>query len=189
MLKRKNTKKNIILSIILIAFIGALALFVLEKLHITDFIKSPLSNSTDQTTSQAPSAQSNFTGGNDRQPIQTTTNEGTMSDNNGAVSSVPPESQWLTSESGVISVFSPLKDSLVQNGQQLSGKSTASTVSFRLADNVSGVIASGSINVVDGKFAGTFNFSTTASTGRIDLFTMTPDGVESNHVRIPIRFR
>ncbi len=186
--KRSSRKKCLLVFVAIFIFLLG-TLFILEKLKITDFIKLPQSSpNKDATTSKAPSAQSDFSQGSDRTPTAASSNEGSISDNRGSIPSTPPEDQWTVSPSGVITVYSPAKDSVLKNGQSLTGKSTAPKVSFRLVDNVSGVIASGTIDVVNGQFSGTFNFSTTASQGRIDVFTAAADGVESNNIRIPISF-
>jgi hypothetical protein len=141
-----------------------------------------------ETTSRQPSAQSTFTGAGKKEIVQSNSNEGVVTDTGGTISTLPPSSDWSSSTSGVITVYSPAKNSLLSSGQTLSGKSSAGRVSFRLMDSISGVIAQGSISVVNDKFSGTFSFATSAKDGRLDLFTTDSNGVESNGVEIPVRF-
>jgi len=143
-----------------------------------------------KTTSTQPTAQSDYTGGSPKGQSTPTTQspEATVTDNNGVVSSTPPSSQWTTSPNGVITVYSPAQNSVLKSGDTLSGASSASRIYFRLIDNVSGVIAQGSISVVNGKFSGKFNFSTTATQGRVDVFEQNANGVESSNVSVSVRF-
>lgn len=148
-----------------------------------------------QTTSTAPTAQSNFNSGSAR-PTDTNSNtaangaNNTVTDTNGNVSSTPPSSRWSKSADGSsIVVYTPAANNLLSNGDTLSGTSTQPSVSFRLVDNVSGVIAEGKLTVVNGKFSGTFNFSTKATQGQVEIFNQAPDGTESNNVAVPVRFK
>lgn len=187
------TKKKIFVPLILLVVaIGVFsALEASNKTHFFGDNHASEDKPKAQTTSDAPTAQEDFTGGDDRQPnTQTNTGgEGTVSSTNGNISSIPPQSEWTTSPSGAITVYSPAKNSLLTNGNTISGKATAAKVSFRLIDDVTGVIAQGELPVVNGNFSGKFNFSTTATSGRLDVFNTREDGVEINNVEIPIRFK
>lgn len=142
-----------------------------------------------ETTSREPSAQSNFTYGVKREVVQSKKNEGIITDTNGSIHSMPPSSEWSSSPSGVITVYSPAKNSLLLNGSVLSGESSADRISFRMIDSVTGVIAQGSISVVNKKFSGKFSFETIAPEGRLDVFTTNDEGIESNVIEIPVRFK
>lgn len=188
---KKTDARKIILIFAGILALACIALVILEKTRVTNFIRlnPQAASQPNKTTSTAPSAQEDFQGGGDRSPVQTTPKEATATDNNGSIGSIPPESQWTTATSGAITVYNPAKDSLFSSGQALTGKATSDKVSFRLVDTTSGVIASGDIRVIDGKFSTTFSFTTSAEAGRIDIFTANADGVESNNIKIPVRFR
>jgi cytoskeletal protein RodZ len=180
----------------LLLLIGAITIFLaFALLEITGassifFNRSEKTNDTEaQTTSTAETAQSSFTGGDDRQPNRSQKQEGTATDQSGAIQAIPPENQWSKSNDGVISVYSPTKNQIVQNGQIVSGASTTSTVSFRLIDDVSGVIIQGSLNVVEGRFSGSLNFNTAGTNGRLDIFNSATDGTESSNIEIPVRFK
>lgn len=185
---KKYMNKNKLLFILVLL----LLLFILEKTNIINIYskKIPDTNSSEaKTTSTAPSAQENFTDGNDRQPLGTNRNEGVVTDTGGNISNTPDKDKWLTSSDGAITVYSPLENTTVTNGSSMSGTSIKPSVSFRLIDDVSGVIAQGTLTVVNGKFSGTFNFSTTGTNGRLDIFFVKDDGAEASIVEIPIRFR
>lgn len=189
----KSYKKYVPLIIACILVVVTMV-FILEKTHTTNLIKAPTEaerpSSNAKTTSKQPSAQSDFSDGQPRkEATQSNMNEGTVSDNNGRIDSLPPEDQWTKSADGKsIVVYSPSANQTLKSGQQLTGASSSAVVNFRLIDNIQGVIASGSINVVDGKFAGTFDFSTTAEQGQVDIFTTASNGSESNTISIPVRF-
>lgn len=192
---QKSRSKKKIFIILGVALVAVLVFGILEVSGKTNILLSQSSDKdtndrSAKTTSKAPTAQEDFTEGNEREPSTPDRGgEGTVSDTGGNVSSPPPQNQWSTSPSGAITVYSPGRDTLITSGSTISGKATTPKVSFRLIDNVTGVIAQGELSVVNGNFSGTFNFSTTASTGRLDVFNTREDGVESNNVEVPIRFK
>lgn len=190
---RNEIKKNKILLIclIIVSLLG-LALLVIEKRSAIPFFSKSISeeDKSAKTTSTLPSAQSDFSGGTPRSIKTDNKTEGTVTDNKGSISTVPPESQWSRSRNGAITIYAPTNGSLLRDGDVLNGTTTISgSVTFRLNDNVSGMIATGMLNVVNGKFSGKFDFSTNASEGQVDVFTQADDGTESNHVSIPVRFQ
>lgn len=197
---RKNNKKKILLIIIPIVVATVAAFGILEASGKTHFFgndtqKNGKKSNEDKdrdarTTSDAPTAQEDFTGGNERQPNSTDkASEGTVTSTDGNISTIPPQGQWTTSPNGVITVYSPANGEITTNGSTISGKTTVLRVSFRLIDDVSGVIAQGDLPVVNGTFSGTFSFSTTGKEGRLDVFSTQHDGTEINNVEVPIRFR
>lgn len=186
-----NAKKIIVIIAIVLAVLLLLVFIKIQSNH--PKTSNPQSNpsSNAQTTSKQPSAQSDFSSGSPRkEATQSNLNEGTVTDNNGVIPDTPPESSWTKSPDGAsIMVYTPAQNQVLSSGQVISGSATVNRVNFRLIDNLSGVIAQGSIDVINGKFSGTFNFSTTASEGRVDVFTANTEGVESNNIAIPVRFR
>lgn len=113
--------------------------------------------------------------------------EATITDNNGQTTDVTPSDSWSYSKNKSLVVHSPTAQQVLKSGSLLEGSSTSNKISFRLIDNVSGVIAQGDLNVIDGKFSGKFLFSTSANEGRVDIFTINPDGTESNNISIDVR--
>lgn len=174
-----------------VALIAVLA--ILELTNTTNFIK--LSSKADgettaKTTSDAPTAQEDFSDGDDRTPVKpNNSGTGTVADNQGGTSYIPDASQWTGSPNEELIVYTPTINSVLKNGDTLSGKATTDTVSFRLIDNVSGVIARGELSVVNGTFSGKFDFTTSATEGRLDVFNTGFGSTEYNNVEIPIKFK
>ena len=188
-MQHKNSKKIKVTLVVICLFISLLLVYVLERKNIINLRPNKLQvQSTAKTTSTADTAQENFTDGDNRVPTSTLKQEGTMEDSNGAVSTTPPENQWKTSVDKAITVFSPSTDASFKTGSQVSGKSVYPVVSFRLIDDVQGVLSQGNIKVVNGKYAGVLNFSTQGKLGRLDIFSTSSDGTEKSNVEIQIRF-
>lgn len=147
---------------------------------------------TAKTTSTAPTAQEDFTGGDEREPgntIRDNEGSGTIEDTGGEIDKNTNTSNPITSASGEISVYSPQENAIIQSGDKVSGTSELNQVSYRMVDSVSGVIATGRLEVVKGKFSGIVNFNTSAREGRIDIFGTKENLAEFSNVRIPVRFR
>lgn len=192
--KKSSIKKKIIITLITI-FIICIALFiVLETTNTTSFLKQSSTSKNDEkqseTTSNIPSAQSNFTSGDsNREPGNT------LHEDHGSAIIEETDQQTesnpspIISNTGEISIYSPIKNSVIKSGSVISGSSTLSKVEYRIIDSVSGVIAMGALTVKDGKFSGKITFNTNASEGRIDLFATKPDFSEYSNIEIPIRFK
>jgi hypothetical protein len=192
--KRNFFKRRWLLLLVVLLFVVAVTLLILEKANVinlyTKSINSTLSqDDNSETTSSAVSAQAEFTDGDSRTITRTTPNDGLVIDNAGNIANLPPENQWLKSTNGEITLYSPGRNMIVSNGSILSGATNVNKVSFRLIDDVSGVISRGELNVVNGKFSGTFSFQTTADIGRLDIFSTSADGLEINNIEVPISFR
>lgn len=189
--KNKGTRKKLFLSVGAAVLVLAVGLFALEKFDVTNFVSGKNVSSTNdpKTTSTAPTAQDDFTDGGPRDVNPGDDNEGTVQDTGGNVPTIPPESQWSKSSDQRITVYGPAKNSVIKKGDTLSGVSTLTKVNFRLIDDVTGVIVTGSLAVEGGKFSGSFDFSTSGTNGRLDVFTANADGVESSVVEIPVRFK
>lgn len=185
----KNKKTVIILTVTATLFAIALFLELSGRINIFGDNHQRVIDSKTKTTSNAPTAQEDFSDGNDREPDTSTKQEGTLTDNRGQVSSIPPSNSWTTSSSGEITVYNPAKNSSVSNGFVLSGKSSYDNISFRLIDDISGVIAQGNLSVINGEFSGSFNYSTESKSGRLDVFNSSDSGVEKNNIEIPIIFK
>lgn len=119
----------------------------------------------------------------------TTRSIGGANDTNGSGSSSTPASQWTTSQSGEITVKQPVANDTIQDGAVLSGSAKVGQVYFNLIDDQVGVIAQGSLNVVNGDFSGTLHFTPHSTSGRLDIYsTTTPGGPELNLVEIAVHF-
>lgn len=191
---KKRKLKGILITCGAIVFI-VLAIVALEFGNIIDLyhphaatnMKPPV-----QTTSTLPSAQSNFTNGDNdnNKDAGNTLNENrssaTVSDTGGIPSS--DTSKPISSATGEITVYLPIKDATISSGQEISGTSSLPSVSYRLIDNVSGVIATGTLSVVNGNFSGKISFVTNATNGRLDIFGVKPDFTEFSNIEVPIRY-
>lgn len=110
-------------------------------------------------------------------------NAGGATDTHGVTPSTN-SSQWTSSASGIVTVKSPAPSSTLQNGDTLSGSSSASEINYRLSDNKVGVIAQGTLSVFKGNFSGVLHFTPHGTGGRLDVFTTDDMGVEYNEVQI-----
>lgn len=189
-MKKRKFKKNYIVALLFL--IGVLFL-VLETTGKTSILLNRDrgdTKSSAKTTSTLPTAQSDFSDGDNRKPSDNSSStEGTVKDTSGEIIVSIPEHLWSTSLSGLITVYSPIKNSLLRPGDTITGKATAPSVSFRLIDDVSGVIAEGRLTVNDGKFSGKFDFSTLGMEGRLDVFSTLSNGREENNIEIPVKFK
>ncbi|MGC1177246.1 MAG: hypothetical protein WA843_04200, partial [Candidatus Saccharimonadales bacterium] len=127
-----------------------------------------------------------------KNPSTSTTgaNQGTTTDKNGQASSAASSdpSQWVTSESGKITLKAPLTKGTLRTGGTITGTTGQGPVQYRLIDNQAGVISQGSINVVEGNFTASIDFKAYASSGRLDVFNLDPNGKEINEVQVPVNF-
>src|SRR5690606_29613808 len=124
--------------------------------------EEPVGNEA-KTTSTIPSAQADYTDDAvEENKVPATGGDGRGSaeikDNGGAPSS--DTSSSIISTTGEITLYMPKANSKIASGQEISGKSTLSKVHYRVIDSVSGVIATGQLNVVSGNFSGSISFST-----------------------------
>lgn len=118
------------------------------------------------------------------------TNLGTSVDNSGnspsAITTSP--SQWAQSQSGLLTLQTPIANSTIATGFVINGLSSATPVNYRLIDNQTGVISQGVISVVNGKFSATVSFKSYSTSGRLDVFNTDLNGREINEVQIPVNF-
>jgi hypothetical protein len=144
-----------------------------------------------KTTSSAPTAQESFSEGDEEKINMTNSDEkgaASVIDNEGQVSSIPNETAWTSSPSGDITLYSPVQNQQLKNGDTIAGESSLTTVTYRVIDDISGVISSGQLSVVNGKFSGNISFNTKATEGRLDVFGTKEDGSEFSNVEIDIKF-
>lgn len=143
-----------------------------------------------QTTSEQPTAQPDFNDGEERDPGNTLReDEGSaLIEEGSAANGSIDRSNPIISKSGQITVFSPQKGANLKSGDLIAGSSKLSRVSYRIIDNVSGVIAQGELKVTDGNFSGKIKFDTPATEGRLDLYATKSDGTEFSNIEIPIKF-
>jgi cytoskeletal protein RodZ len=190
--RKPQTRKKIVL-------LGILALVILLiaggliRYQFTNKDSSQTGNDAAKTTSTVKSAQSDFTSDDTTKTtdntLQKDSSSGVITDTNGASASAGNSSTSTSSSNGEIVVFAPAKNSLLVNGATISGTSSLSKVSYRIVDTEVGVVSTGTLNVVNGKFSGTLQFQTNASTGQLDFFGTQSDGNEFDNISIPVRFK
>jgi hypothetical protein len=142
-----------------------------------------------KTTSKAVTAQNNFTGGKKRSTSSGDASQGGATDNHGKTTTLTTnQSQWAISASGDITLESPIANGTMQTGYTIEGTAKVSLVQYRLVDANTGVIAQGSLNVVNGAFSGTLQFQSHATTGQLDIFSYNSSDVEINNINLPVKF-
>jgi hypothetical protein len=182
----KPVKKSRIVMIIicaLVLLVGGGVTYAIYKQSKPDMVKS---------TSKSKTAQNDYSEGDDRQTdVGTGGSQGGATDNNGQQPSNPSGSDaTISSDSGVITVKGIAANSLLTNGASLYGTSTAQgTVNFRVIDEDVGVLAQGTLQIVNGSFSGKLAFTPRANTGRLDVYTTSSLGDEENNIEIPVRFK
>jgi ABC-type Na+ efflux pump permease subunit len=189
--KKKNRKRILLIVFILFAIFGA-GILLLEETGTTNLFANKRTISdvdkNAKSSSKIDTAQSDFKNGDNRSTNKTIKEEGSVTDKNGAIITAPPENQWSKSTDGYIVVYSPAHNSTIRSGQPIEGSSNEDRVYFRLSDNVAGVIAQGSISVVNGKYSGVLNFSSNGTEGEVEVFHQAPDGRESSNVSVLVKF-
>lgn len=115
---------------------------------------------------------------------------GVVNQNNySATSSLPPSSEWKSSSNNIITLQSPTEGSILKSGDPLIGLSSISPVQFLLVDNSVGQIAQGTLNVVNGKFDETIQFTPHSSSGVLQIYYPNPNnGAEEDIVNINVNF-
>lgn len=181
----KSIKKYAFIIPIGLIAIGAMAYLLLSR-------ESNEVNVEARTTSEISSAQQDFNigpeGDGDKDPGATTEDQGTanVTDTGGVASSNTNNPR--NSNSGEITLYLPIDNTLIKSGQEIAGISTLSTIHYRLIDSDSGVIANGTLSVVSGRFSGQLTFVTKAKEGRLDIFATRSDASEYSVIEVPLRF-
>lgn len=192
MAKLKVNKKILILIGVFLVLLGLLLLA--EKTRVTNLIKikQVAEQQEPQSTSDSPSAKSDFSAEDSvKQAGNTQTenkSEAIVADLQGSASK-PGSTSGVKSASGEITVFSPVPNSEIQESSEIYGTTTLSRISYRLIDNINGVIATGELSVVNGKFAGRLSFASNATEARVDIFSTKLDGTEFSNIEIPLRIK
>lgn len=173
-------------------FVVAAIVASLELTDTTHWFHKPAAQVVTAAGKTLPKAEPNVSGSSPDTPLQPRGGVGKSvgggTDTGGTVRSSTDPSRWITSKSGNITVQQPLANAMLENGAVLSGTAKVDTIHFRLIDNKVGVIAEGTLNVVEGKFSGTLHFTPNSSTGRLDVFSTDASGVELNEIQIGVQF-
>jgi len=173
------TKRNLSIVIALVVILGVGV--YLWRQHMA---KPPA-----QTTSKSKTAQYNYTGATTHQSNATSTpNQGGAVDNHGDKSATSAES-GIASASGLITVVSPGGSASLASGDMLRGTADKSitTIQYRVIDDEVGVIAQGSLQVVNSTYSGTLHFEAHGATGRVDVYSYNDQSQEVNEIQLPVQ--
>ena len=190
--KSKRLTKSRLLKLGVVIVVAALVLMILELTGVTHLFNNEPKIQKDPSTLTKITQLPKQPAANDGEKKITSSsngNQGTGTDNNGvtgAISASPD--QWTSSQSGVVTVKSPISGSTIKSGVSLIGSSTSGEVQFRLIDDRVGVISQGSVSVVNKNFSALINFKSNGSSGRLDVFTVDSYGREFNEVQLEVKF-
>ncbi len=175
------TRQNTIITITAVAI-------VLIGAGLAYYVAQQDDASVARTTSKSPTAQDDYSDGAERESSSSNGgSQGGAADTRGA--DAPVTQIGITSESGLITVTEPTKDGLLKNDSIIGGaaKSGIDKVQYRLIDGQVGVLAQGSLSVVDGAFSGKLQFTPRSDSGRLDIFSFDQTGSEVNSVEISVK--
>lgn len=102
---------------------------------------------------------------------------------------ISDEENWLQSESGKILLIEPKENAIFTSGSTIRGMAEVDKIHYRLIDNRIGVVSTGRISVVNGRFSGVFEFDSAGTEGRLDIFSTLDSGAETNVIEVPIKLR
>jgi hypothetical protein len=185
MRNRKSKLSNLNFKYLALAalVIVAIAFFLFQYRSHSDNLYSPQVNNAGESDYQSRTSP-------DVDKSSQTSNsasQGGAIDNQGAGTAQTPSSQWTSSESGAITLYSPTASSTLRSGGIISGTAKVGTVQYRLVDDQVGVLAQGSLSVVNGKFSGTLQFTPHSSSGKLSVFSFNGSGAEINRVEINLK--
>lgn len=113
----------------------------------------------------------------------------TQQTNAPTTSSLPPSSDWVTSTSGNITLQQPSPNASIQSGSTISGLAKVSSVQFILTDSKVGLIAQGTLSVINGKFSGIMHFTPHSPTGKLQVFYSNPNnGAEEDVINLNVNY-
>lgn len=140
-----------------------------------------------------PVSDPNFSDGTEREVFESPVRDGGVIETPEGDTDQPIDSSdsenWAVSEEGDITLIEPRENALFTSGSKISGLANVDRVHYRLIDDRVGVVATGSIGVVDGRFSGIFEFDSQGTEGRLDIFSTLDNGAEINIIETPIRLR
>jgi hypothetical protein len=189
MLKQKYKIYILILPIAIIA-IGCYLISTFSKTDSTGS-SAVIIDTEAKTTSEEPTAQANFSDGDDsRDPGNSLSDDdgsGTIVDSG----DMAPErtDDPVVSDDGKTALYYPERDQTISSGSLVSGNTKNDNVYFRLLDSKTGVIGEGKLKSDSkGDFSGKFNIENHSNEGRLDIFSRSPDGTEYSTIYINVRF-
>jgi hypothetical protein len=184
---KARTKKSLYI-LVIVLMVAAIAIVGVLIKHHDDFktrqnlavsrTKPAVKGST--STPQAPT-----------QPTQQNLNPGGAVDKNGQTTGrLPASSNWVSSASNSITLQQPSPNGTIANGDAISGTASVDKVAFILKDNSVGLIAQGSLIVVNGRFSGLMEFQAHSSSGKLEVYYPNPtNGREEDLIEINVNFK
>jgi hypothetical protein len=187
--KKQVNFKNWVTVIVIIALLVIGSVFVYKWNHTDTASTKPVVKGTPSTAASAPTSTSTPAPSSSATATDPTGQGGVVDNNGQTTGTIPPPSEWTSSTSGDITLQQPTNNSTVKSGNTISGLANTSTVSFILKDTSVGVIGQGSLNVVNGKFSGTLQFTPHANTGSLEVYYPNPSsGAEEDIINITVNY-
>ncbi len=186
-------KKYIIFIVLTLALIGIISLVVALNNSGGESAPTPPAENIDnesQTTSEEPTAQSNFSDGDEREPGNSLSEDDGVGSVENDNAPVEPTDNPIASDDDKTVVYSPTNNQMILSGSAISGNTQNDNVYFRLIDNKVGLIGEGKLTLKDnGDFSGKFNIDSHGDKGRLDIFSRSNEGIEYSAVYIDVRFK
>lgn len=101
---------------------------------------------------------------------------------------VTSQSGGVSSQSGNITLYSPVPNQKVTGTIAVKGAAKTSVVYYRINDNVSGMIGSGQLLVNNGFFSGTLAANTTATKGSFEVYSFDSHGREIDNLSVELQY-
>jgi hypothetical protein len=178
-------KKWIAIAVVVVLVIGG----TYWRLRIYKPASEVITTAGNLTQSTAPSTSTNSPPPKKQPTSNVGLDDGGAADTSGQTTATTNQSQWITSKSGAITVEQPVANATLSSGDYLVGTAKVGAVSFRLSDTSDGQIATGTLQVVNGKFSGKLSFTAHSSDGELDVFSTNSQGVEFNIIQIAVKFK
>lgn len=188
---RKHRKKIIILAVAIVLVAAASVAFVLYRRSKQEAATKQITTAGNPVVETTPDT-SDKAAGDDPEKSPSITNSASnqsgATDTNGqAQPNSNDPSQWIVAKSGNITVKQPLTNATLKPGGSLIGSAKVGEVYYRLIDNKVGVVAQGTLSVNSGNFSGNLQFQTSATDGRLDVYSLGIDGSEINEIQIAVK--
>ncbi len=187
---RKSKKPFKVWLIPLVAIVVIVILVLYYFAHHNSKANTGLTNSTKQTIKSAESSPSSQPSSTSMPGASKSLNTGgSINENGQAVSNLPPSSDWATSSSGAITLQEPTVNTVLSNGDTITGLANVSNISFILSNSSVGLIDQGNLSVVNGRFTGKLDFTSTSKLGTLQVYYPNPtNGAEEDMVEIDVSF-
>ncbi len=179
-MKRRNNKIRLLVLAFLAASLVGWAVYAKYLQPKKTSTLTPTQQSLqDEVNKNAEEANKNFTG---------TTDGGGVADTSGSATVPTQASASASSASGVITLSTPSKGAKLASGDTVAGTAKVAQVQYRIKDDSYGVLATGPLSVVSGKYSGTISIRPKGTTGTLEIFDFNTSGVEENNVKITVTF-